>query len=399
MKKLRFNRQELAGSLGDLGTLLPLGVGLIQINGLNGTAVLLSVGLFYILSGLYFGIPVPVQPMKIIGAYAIAKMLTPEQISSAGMWMGIGLLLLAATGAITVIGRIVPRPVIRGVQLTTGIMLLSQGVHFIIGNSQIQKLHAVAEPYLTVQSIGPVPIGIILGTISILTIFLFVENKRFPASIIIITAGAIVGLASGGLQNLLTLKLGFHLPGMLPFGLPGTEDIIIGLTVLALPQMPMTVGNAIIAQTDLTEEYFGPENTKRATITAFSISMALANIACSLIGAMPLCHGAGGLAAHYRFGARTAGSNLMIGLIFIVIALFLGDQAKLILSLLPFSMLGALLVFAGAQLAMMVMDVKKRKDFFVVLMICGTALASNLAAGFMAGILLSYLLRSRKFKV
>ncbi len=399
MNKLSFNRQEFAGSLGDLGTLLPLGIGLIQINGLNGTAVLLSVGLFYILSGLYFGIPVPVQPMKIIGAYGIAKMLTPEQISAAGMWMGIGLLFLASTGAITVIGRIVPRPVIRGVQLTTGIMLLSQGVHFIIGNSSIQKLHAAAEPYLTVQAIGPIPIGIILGTVSILTIFLLVENRRFPAAIVIITAGAVVGWALGGHQNMLNLKLGFHLPKILPFGLPGSDDIIIGLTVLALPQLPMTVGNAVIAQADLTEEYFGPKKAKRSTITALSISMALANIACSLMGAMPLCHGAGGLAAHYRFGARTAGSNLMIGLIFIVIALFLGDQASLILSLLPFSVLGALLVFAGAQLAMMIMEVKKRKEFFVVLMICGTALASNLAVGFMVGLLLTHLLKNSNFKV
>ncbi len=68
----RFDRMEFAGSLGDLGTLLPLAIGMILINGLNPLGVLLSIGLYYILSGLYFNITVPVQPMKVIGAYAIA---------------------------------------------------------------------------------------------------------------------------------------------------------------------------------------------------------------------------------------------------------------------------------------------------------------------------------------
>lgn len=396
---MRFNRQEFAGSLGDLGTLLPLAIGLVQINGLSATGVFLSVGLFYILSGLYFGVPVPVQPMKVISAYAIARMLTPVEITTAGMWMGVGLLVLALTGATNALGRIVPKSAVRGVQLTTGILLLTQGVRFIIGSAPIQIQQHLAEPNLALQALGPVPIGIVLGTASILTIFLLLENKRFPAAIVVIAAGSIVGWVLGKAGTLSGFQPGFHLPSLLPFGLPSASDVVVALTVLALPQLPMTVGNAVIAQADLTREYFGPEQARRSTFTALTFSMAAANILCSLIGAMPVCHGAGGLAAHYRFGARTAGSNLIIGLFFVLLAVIIGDQAVLILSLLPFSILGALLVFSGSQLCLTITDMRERRDFFVIVMMLGVALATNLAVGFLVGLLLSYAFRSGRLKV
>ena len=114
---------------------------------------------------------------------------------------------------------------------------------------------------------------------------------------------------------------------------------------------------------------------------------------------MPLCHGAGGLAAHYRFGARTAGSNIFIGAIFVAFAVFIGDQAIKFLSLIPFSVLGALLVFAGAQLALMILDIKERKDLFIVIAILGITLASNLAFGFLSGIVLAHIFRSSSMKV
>jgi SulP family sulfate permease len=398
-KEWRFNRQEFAGSLGNLGTILPIGIALIEINGLNATAVLFSLGLFYVLSGLYFRIPVPVEPMKVIGAYAIAMSMSPLQITAAGLWMGIGLLVLAFSGAMTLVGRIVPQSTIRGVQLTTGILLLSHGVQFMLGTAKIQKLQNAAEPYLSVQSIGMVPIGIILGIASIVTILLLIENKRLPATILVIAGGATIGLLLGANQSLLTLHPAIHFPPILPFGLPSASDFVIALTVLALPQLPMTVGNAIVAQADLAQEYFGAEKAAKTTHRALSVSMGLANILCSLIGAMPLCHGAGGLAAHYRFGARTAGASLMIGAIFLVIAVFIGDQAAQVFSLLPFSVLGALLVFAGAQIALTIMDVKERKDFFVIFLMLGIALASNLAVGFVAGFAVAYLLKNPKLNV
>jgi SulP family sulfate permease len=160
----------------------------------------------------------------------------------------------------------------------------------------------------------------------------------------------------------------------------------------------MTVGNAVIAYTDLSREYFG-EDSRKITYQSTCISMALANFLSFFLGGMPVCHGAGGLAAHYRFGARTVGSNLIIGLIFVVLATFLGNHALSIVNLLPMSVLGVLLLFAGSQLALTMVDIRERKDLFVALVILGITLASNLAVGFVVGIATAYVLKSDKLTV
>ncbi|TET39378.1 MAG: sulfate permease [Planctomycetota bacterium] len=394
-----FNRNEFAGSLGDLGTLLPIAIGLILINGMDATAVLLCVGLYYVLSGLYFRTTVPVQPMKVIGAYAIARAVTPVQITTAGFCVGIILLILAVTGAMKLIGRIVPKPTVRGVQLTTGILLLTKGIDFMLGKTALQSGPVGGEPFLSVQSLGPIPIGILLGTIAVVLILLLIENRKVPAAIVVIGFGIAAGLALGAYKNLAGFDIGFHYPKLLPHGWPVRIDLAVAIFVLALPQIPMTVGNAIIAQADLTKEYFGAKVGKRMSLRALAVSMGLANVAASLLGGMPMCHGAGGLAAHYRFGARTVGSNLMIGAIFLIVALLIGDKAVALFSLIPFSVLGALLVFAGAQLAMMILDVEDRKNMFVVVAMLGVALATNLAIGFGVGIILAYAFKYTKMKI
>jgi SulP family sulfate permease len=254
------------------------------------------------------------------------------------------------------------------------------------------------EPFLSVQSFGPVPIGIVIGACAFVTILLLLENKLAPAGLVVVVAGALLGLLLGAGRSLSDLTVGFHLPEILPIGMPETSTLIVALTVLALPQFPMTVGNAVIAQADLSQEYFGKE-ARRCTTRAFTTSMGLANVVVALLGGMPLCHGAGGLAAHYRFGARTAGSNLMIGLVFLSLGLLFGEGGRGILSLLPLSVLGALLVFAGSQLAMTILDIRERRDLFVVVLILGLSVAQNLAVGFLAGILLAHLLRWKRLEV
>ena len=160
----------------------------------------------------------------------------------------------------------------------------------------------------------------------------------------------------------------------------------------------MTLGNAVIANADLSREYFG-RDSKRVTYRALCLSMGLANLMSFALGGMPLCHGAGGLAAHFRFGARTAGSNLMIGLIFVALALFLGPHALAVVSLMPMSILGVLLLFAGGQLSLTILDLKERKDLFVALFMLGITLAANLAYAFVVGLALAYALRSEKLNI
>ena len=394
----RFNRLELAGSLGDLGTLLPLAIGMIMINGLNPTGLFLTIGIYYVLAGIYYGVTVPVQPMKVIGAYAIATAMNASQITAAGYLMGLVLLLIGATGAITIIGKYIPRSVVRGVQLSTGTLLMVQGVKLMLGTSTLQKIHQTVEPYLSVQSVGPVPIGIIIGVFGGCLTLILLENKKFPAGLIVVVAGLVLGLGLGNRQSLHELHIGINLPVFLPFGWPSRADFAFALFALVLPQIPMTVGNAVVAYADLSKEYF-KEQSGKVTYRATCISMALANFLSATFGGMPLCHGAGGLAAHYRFGALTAGSNIMIGGVFIALAIFFGSRSLAFINLLPLAVLGILLLFAGSQLCLTILDLNKRKDMFVCLTVLGITLATNLAAGFIAGIAVAYILKHEKFSV
>ena len=396
--RFKFDRMELSGSLGDLGTLLPIAIAMVLLNGLNPLGLFLSIGVFYIVSGVYFGITVPVQPMKVIGAYAIATSMSANQILASSLLMGLFLLIIGVTGAVDIIRKVTPKSVIRGVQLSTGALLISGGIKFMIGTSKFQVLQNAVEPYLAFQSLGFIPISLVIGCIGGIVALLLLDNRKFPAGLIVVAGGLITGVALGARVDLGTGGMGLHIPEILPFGFPVKADFTFALFALVLPQLPMTLGNAVLAYTDLSKEYFGEESA-RVTNRKACVSMALANFLSFFLGGMPLCHGAGGLAAHYRFGARTAGSNLMIGLIFVVLAILLGNNIVNFFNLLPMSILGVLLMFAGVQLALTIMDLDHRKDYFVATLILGITLASNLAAGFIAGMVVAQLLRWEKLSV
>jgi SulP family sulfate permease len=394
----RFNRMEFAGSLGDLGTILPLAIGMILINGINPLGLFLGVGLFYVFSGLYFKVTSPVEPMKVIGAYAVATGITASQIQASSLLIFLFLIVIGGTGIITLIGKYIPKPVIRGVQLSTGVLLVTQGIKLMLGASKFQALRNAAEPYLSIQSLGPVPLGLIIGGILGVLTLLLLENKRMPAAIVVVGAGILTGILLGTREGLQHIQLGFNLPDLLPYGFPSSGDFTFALLVLVLPQVPMTLGNAVMANADLSIQYF-PQDGKRVTYRALCISMALANLMSFFLGGMPMCHGAGGLASRYRFGARTGGSNLIVGTLFILLALFLGEHFMGIIYLIPMAALGVLLIFAGAQLSLTVLDMKTRKEMFIPVLIVGITLASNLAAGFLVGTALAYALKSEKLSI
>jgi len=394
----QFNRREFAGSLGDLGTILPLALGMILVNGLSSSGLFFSVGVFYILTGIYFKITVPVQPMKVIGAYAIATGMSTDQVLASSLLMGSILLVIGLTGTINVIGKYTPKSVIRGVQLSTGTLLMTQGVKMMIGSSKIQQIYHMAEPYLKIQSLGPVPIGLVFGIAGVCITLLLLDNRRIPAGLVVVISGLVLGMAFGDRQILSRITPGFYLPAMLPFGFPVKIDFMFAMFALVLPQIPMTLGNAVIASSDLSNTYFG-EKSARMTYKSLCFSMAIGNFISFAVGGMPLCHGAGGLSAHYRFGARTAGSNLIIGFILIGLVLLMGDGIFSFLSLIPLSILGVLLIFAGSQLALTILDVSTKKQMFVVTCMLGITLASNLAVGFGVGLVLAHLLKSNRLNI
>ncbi|MCD5412102.1 putative sulfate/molybdate transporter [Thermodesulfovibrionales bacterium] len=394
-KRFAFNMPEFSGSLADLGTLLPLAIGMIVVIGLDPTGVFFMVGAVYLLCGLYYGVTMPVQPMKMIGAYAIAMGFAAGTVAASGLLIGLFMLFIGVTGAIQFVGKYIPTSVIRGIQGTVGVLLAAEGIKFILGATRFQEV--MVEPHLILQAIGPIPISLILGVIAVGIVFLLLENKRIPAALVVIVGGMLVGAFMGTHEGMDKIEL-FHLPQILPLGMPSLDMMVVALTALTLPQIPLTIGNAVIASTDMAKRYFG-DNAKRVNYKSISISMGLGNIAAFTVGGMPMCHGAGGLAAHYRFGSRTAGTNVIIGAIFLVLALLFGEHALAILYLLPFSFLGALLIFAGVELALMILDVKKRTDLFVALTMIATTLATNLAIAFAVGLILAYAFKTEKFKI
>ncbi|WDP83855.1 MAG: sulfate permease [Desulfobacter sp.] len=393
--KYQFNRNEFAGSMGDLGTILPLALGMVMVNRLSPTGVFFSLGLFYLLAGIYYGITVPVEPMKLIGAYAVATSMTIHQIQASSLLMAASLMLIGLTGTMDRFGRYIPTSVIRGIQLSTGMLLMTKGIKMMAGDSSIQAMKNMAEPYLKIQALGPVPIGLVIGAAGVLTTLVFLNNKKLPAGLIVIVLGMVTGLLLGTGQGLDQLKPGLYFPALIPYGFPQGMDFSYAIFAVVLPQMPMTLGNAVIAQADLSKTYFG-KAARKMTYAALCISMALGNILSFGFGGMPMCHGAGGLAAHYRFGARTAGSNLIIGFIMMGLVLVLGTGFLSILFLIPMAILGVLLIFAGSQLAITIIDMTTRNDFFVAVSILAITLASNLAIGAVIGLALAYALKRIK---
>ena len=385
IKSFRFNVQELGGALGDLGTLLPLMIALILFNGLNATVVLILVGLFYIGSGLYFRIPTPVQPLKAVAAIAISFGLSGSVIGAAGLLMGVILLLLSVTNLINVVVKLFPKGVIRGIQLSIGLILLRKGIEFAFSQQTFISGAPQSWP-------GQFPVGILLAVSALLIFILFKlvffkQDKRFSPSLALLTFGLGAGVIFGPIPGLDRVNLA--LPAIV---LPGAAEFWLAFTVLVIPQLPLTLGNAVVGTWDTSRTYFNNE-ARRVSPRALCTSMGLANIFAGLLGAMPMCHGSGGLTAHYKLGARTGGANLMIGGLLLMLGILFGATALSFLSLIPLSILGVLLAIVGTYHAFLIRDVRAKKQLAVVGTVAVVTIAfGSLAYGFGAGILLHYIL-------
>jgi sulfate permease, SulP family len=388
---LRFDRVELAGSLGDLGTLLPIVVGMILINKLSPTTVFLAFGLFYLMTGFYFRLPIPVQPLKAVGAIAIAypNQITESVIGASGILFGVILLVLSLSGTLDRVAKLFTQPVVRGIQLALGLIFLKKGIELI--TTQNVFLSGVNGNFSEYQ------INLGMGVLVFAIVLLLLDNKKIPAALAALGFGIISGLVLGGLQD---RPLGIG-PTRVHLISPSLHDFWTAFIMLILPQIPLTIGNACVGTADACTSLF-PDNPLLSKTTAgkFALTMGIANFPAGFFGAVPMCTGTGGLAAHYRFGARTGGAPVMIGAIFVVLALALGELGLTVLALIPNSVLGVLLIFAGLELCPLVRSLKTNEEFFVALLIAGIALAvPNMAWAFGIGILVDLFIRYMGTKI
>lgn len=376
IKSLRFNMMEISGSLGDMGTFIPLLVGMVSVNGLNIGSSLFFAGLFNILSGIAFGIPMAVQPMKAIAAVAISEGLSVNEIYTAGIVTGLIIFIFGITRLIEVFNRVIPLSVIRGLQLGIGLNLMIKGISMVQDTGLFFGYDSVF-------------VGIVSG---ILVLFFFF-SKRVPGALVIFILGLIV-LFLESPTVFKNLNFGVYLPGLIDLG---WKDFVNGTLRAAIPQVPLTTLNSVIAVCALSWDLF-PK--KGAGTREVSISVGLMNLIGCWFGAMPMCHGAGGLAGQYRFGARTGGSVVFLGAVKILLGVFLGGAAFAVLASYPMSVLGVLLIFSGIELAIVAKDIKTRTDYFVMIITTAAIIAlSSVAAGFIVGLALSYLFYYGVFKI
>jgi len=372
---LRFDRHEAGGALGDLGTYIPLLVGMVNRCGLQLVPTLVIGGLMNIATGLLFRIPIPVQPMKVIATVAIAEGLNESQILTAGILTSLALLVLALSGLIDWLNRVIPQAVVRGLQLALGLKLLSGGVTMIGGTERL---------------IGWDSVG--LGVACSVLVLAFYYSKRMPGALVVLLVG-LVALLVAQPDLLTTTKLGsaWSMPQLTAFG-----DWRTGFWRGAMLQLPLTTLNSVIAICALSVDLF-PRHPAAPKHVALSVS--LMNLIGCPFGAMPVCHGAGGLAAQYRFGARTGGSMVMLGCVKIVLGLAVGGSLLLWLQEFPKSVLGVLLMFSGLELAMVCRDQTRRVDFFLMILTTGACLGINTAVGFAVGWAVALLLLWGIFRI
>ncbi|MDD3652567.1 MAG: putative sulfate/molybdate transporter [Desulfotomaculaceae bacterium] len=369
----RFDRFEWAGAFGDLGTLIPFVTGYITIMHMDPQGVLFMFGMLMIGSGLYYRTPISVQPMKAIGGAAIAQAatITPGMVWGAGIFTGLLWLALGLTGTLKIISKIITKPVSKGIVMGLGLLFMMEGIRMM-------------RP------------DFILAVIALVIAFTLLNNKRFPVMFILVIFGVTIALLRDpGLgHELSAIRWHLSLPNFTLGQITWTE-FITGALILGIPQAPLTLGNSVIATVEENNRLF-PE--RPVTEKKIATSLGLLNLVSPLFGGIPVCHGAGGMAGHIRFGARTGGALIILGTLLLVTALFFSNSVVLIFKIFPASILGVILFIAGLELAVSTRDIEKEKTCYFTFMVTAGFSIWNIGAGFVAGLAVQELQKRKILK-
>jgi len=360
---------EWAGAFGDVGTLIPFVVAYIAIVKMDPFGVLFSLGASMLASGLYYKTPFPVQPMKAIGAVAATQAaqtatITQSTIYGASLVTGLVWLLLGLSGAARRVGSWTPRYIVVGIVLGLGLGFMLEGIKMMSS-------------------------GWLIATIGIIGTVLLLKNKAFPAMFLLLIFGVACGIAKnpGLLMSLAALKIQFRLPSIALFDVTW-KDMVIATALLALPQLPLTLGSAVIAIKEENNRLF-PDHP--VTENEVATSTGVMNLLSAVCGGVPMCHGAGGMAGHVAFGAKTGGAPIILGVVLLLVAFFLSGSVGVILELFPRAVLGVILFLTGAQLALGSCDFSKNKEERFITLITAAFSMWNVGLAFVAGVILAYL--------
>jgi MFS superfamily sulfate permease-like transporter len=109
------------------------------------------------------------------------------------------------------------------------------------------------------------------------------------------------------------------------------------------------------------------------------------NLGSAALGGIPMCHGAGGMAGHVRFGARTGGAPIILGAILVLLALFFSNSLGTLLRIFPPAILGVVLFLTGAQLALGACDLSKDQGERLATMITAALAIWEVGGDFVGG--------------
>ncbi len=359
IKSFEFSRREFAGSLGDLGVLIPFAIGYITVCGLNPAGFLVMMGLANIVTGIAYRLPMPIEPMKVIAVAAIAQHWTPSMVYASAFAMGAIWIFFAATGLVGWLAKVTPHSVIRGIQATLGILL-------------------------AIEAVKMLSTGWLLGVISAIIALTLRKNPHAPAAVVLMVLGIAIVFAKGQFLKIAAPSL--SVPPLTSFR-PG--EIWQTLLLAGFAQIPLTVTNATIATSSLIKTYWPDRQVSERRL---SFNQGIMNLLIPFFGGMPMCHGAGGLAGQYYFGARTGGTNIIEGVIEISLGLFLGSAAAGLFTVFPMAIIGAMMLLVGVEMAKFVKDVRQHTQIIPMATTIAVSLATNMAYGFLAGVLASRLI-------
>jgi MFS superfamily sulfate permease-like transporter len=334
---------EVTGAVGDTVTVLPIVVAVAALTDLSLPHLLAGFAVFQVVWGLRYGHPMSVEPMKALAALVIAGGLSTGEYVAAGLLAGGVLLAVGRAGALARLAPYVGDPVVRGIQVGVALILLRTGV----------------TTGLEAPSLAALAVVVALGTV--------VTGHREVAALAVLGLGAALALDAAG-------PITPRLPDLRLLG-PASLSLSRNAVGATVGQLAMTVGNAAVATSLLVEEYFDAD----ASPDDLSTSMGIMNLFAIPFGAMPMCHGSGGVAGKYAFGARTATSNLLLGGLYLLLAVVAVDAVAAF----PMAVLGVVLVLVALELGRSGLDTE---DPWLTGTVGVTALLVNVGVAFGVGI-------------
>lgn len=377
----RASLAELSGALGDLGLFIPLFLGANKVHAIQPMPALFWAGMFNVLSGLFWDLPMCVQPMKTIAAAAINGDLNAHEVTVAGMLVSAIVAVLGLTRTIALVNRLLPISLVRGIQLGFGLQLVSNATKLMFPAT------AGWSGYATGQGLG---FGTAIAALAML------QRETLPTALILFLIG--IGIAGARIvSGKVPLHWSVGTPVHISTGDISWAEVQTATWSGALPQLPLTILNSVIAVTQLAHD-LKPD----ALVSAEAVcgSVGLLNLVGCPLGAMPMCHGAGGLAGQWKFGARTGVAVVMLGLAKVALAIVGGPAFVKVLTFFPSPLLGTMLAFAGGELAAAGLrgdfvaprgapaaDVRRAKDnILVCLATAGFTLGLGTGQGCLAGL-------------